>query len=144
MTAKDWRLKIHQGNRLEQLLSAMDISVTELYRRTNISRNTIVAKIKAESIEEKYILAFSEALGIEPAYFAGTDNPDHFAAISLTSAHEKITTLTATVDDLKGQNELLRNQLSINARYIDQLEKQNAARVSSELEKDEKEPKRGS
>jgi len=131
MTAKDWRLKIHQGNRLEQLLSAMDISVTELYRRTNISRNTIVAKIKAESIEEKYILA-------------GTDNPDHFAAISLTSAHEKITTLTATVDDLKGQNELLRNQLSINARYIDQLEKQNAARVSSELEKDEKEPKRGS
>lgn len=131
MTAKQLRLKIHHGKRLKQLMDSMNISVTELYRRTNVARNTIMAKLKADQIEEKYILAFSEALGIEPAYFAGTEEPNHFAAISLVSAQQKISEQSAEIEELKSQNTLLRNQLAINGRYISELEKKIADRVSS-------------
>ncbi len=124
MTAKQRRLKIHHGKRLEQLLKAMDISVSELHRKTNVTRNTIVAKLKAEEIEDKYILAFSEALGIDPTYFAGSESPDSYAAVSLTIAKEKIALLHKEIEDLKAQNVLLSNQLSINARFIEELERQ--------------------
>jgi transcriptional regulator with XRE-family HTH domain len=138
MISKQRRLKIHHGKRLEQLMQSMHISVTELYRRTNISRNTITNKLQSETIEDKYIFAFSEALGIEPAYFAGTDDPDSYAAISLTVAQGRITALEKDKTNLQAEIDLLRNQLSINARYIDQLEGQLATRVSTVSEKDEK------
>ena len=123
-------VKFSQGKRLGELMESAKVNVSQLSRITGVSRNTIDVKMRATAIGEKYVLLFSEALGVDPAFFSESESgsPETFQALSIGQARQKISDLESRLLECCQAREMLSEQLAINARYIVELESRSRPR----------------